>query len=145
MRQFLIPASLVSSVLCFGSALFAAPQDNSRPYYRGDRVYGEAAPAPAVGDFRAGQMLFTHVRSDLDRAENNLPEYSNDRYRFDRVRGELSELQRNWDESSYEPGQVDAVMRTLDRALSSNDIWGRDRDRLSADLNQLRDFRDAHE
>jgi hypothetical protein len=101
-------------------------------------------PAP-VSDFRAAQMLFTRVRTDLDRAENNLPEYSPDRYRFDRVRGELSDLQRQWDESAYQPDQADHVIRTLDRALSSNDVWGGDRDRLGADLSQLRAFRDNHE
>lgn len=118
----------------------AAPQN--APDY-GSRAYSN--PPPAASDFRSGQMLFSNVRSDLDAAENNLPEYSPDRYRFDRVRGELSELQRHWDESTYEPSQVDVVMRTLDRAISSNDIFGRDRNRLSADLDQLRDFRDAHE
>jgi hypothetical protein len=118
----------------------AAPQN--APYY-GDRAYSE--PPPRASDFRSAQMLFSNIRSDLDVAENNLPEYSPDRYRFDRTRGELSELQRHWDESTYEPSQVDVVMRTLDRALSSNDILGRDRDRLSADLDQLRGFRDAHE
>lgn len=90
MRQFLIPAILASSALCFGPTLMAAPQIAPAPYY-GDRAYSQ--PAPAVSDFRAGQMLFTGVRSDLDRAQNNMPEYSADRYRFDRVRGELSELQ----------------------------------------------------
>src|SRR5579863_8143401 len=142
MRQFLIPAIFVSSALCFGPTLGAAPQD-TRPYDYGDRTYSQRAPV--VSDFRSGQMLFTAVRSDLDRAENNLPEYSPDRYRFDRVRGELSELQRQWDETAYEPRQVENVMRALDRALYSNDLWGRDRDRLSADLSQLRGFRDAHD
>jgi len=142
MRQFLIPAILASSAVCFGPTLFAAPQD-ARPYDYGDRVYSQRAPV--VSDFRSGQMLFTSVRSDLDRAENNLPDYSADRYRFDRVRGELSELQRQWDETAYEPSQVDHVIRALDRALASNEMWGRDRDRLSADLTQLRNFRDAHE
>lgn len=138
MRQFLIPAILASSALCLGPALLAAPQN--APYYR-----DQGTQAPAVSDLRSGQMLFSSIRSDLDVAENNLPEYSPDRYRFDRVRGELSELQRHWDESTYEPSQVDAVVRTLDRALDSHDVWGRDRDRLSSDLNQLRDFRDVHE
>jgi hypothetical protein len=124
----------------------AAPQQapQSRPYYYGDRNYGEPI-APTVSDFRAGQMLFSSVRADLDRAEANLPEYSPDRYRFDRVRGELSELQRQWDESAYTPSQVDHVMRVLDRAIDSSDLLGRDRQMLSADLDQLRAFRDDHE
>jgi len=141
MRQFLIPAIFLSSALCFGLTLLA---QNARPNYNGDRAYSDAPP-PQVSDFRAGQMLFSNVRTDLDRAENNLPEYSADRYRFDRVRGELSDLQRQWDESSYEPSQADHVIRALDRALASPDIYGRDRDRLSADLDQLRSFRDSHE
>jgi hypothetical protein len=142
MRRFLIPAIFLSSALCIGPALTAAPQDH-RPYDYGDRTYSQ--PAPPVSDFRGGQMLFASVRSDLDRAENNLPEYSADRYRFDRVRGELSELQRQWDEAAYEPSQSDHVIRALERALSSPDIYGRDRDRLSADLDQMRNFRDSHD
>ena len=113
--------------------MFAAPQDTRPPYY-----------SERVGDFRASQMLFATVRSDLDRAESSLPEYSADRSQFDRARGELSELQRQWDESAYEPRQVDVVIRVLDRAVNNGDLYARDRDRLIADLNELRDFRDRH-
>jgi hypothetical protein len=141
MRQFLNPGILALSAICFGATLMAAPQ--YRPYDYGDRTYSQ--PASPVSDFRAGQMLFASVRSDLDRAENNMPEYSADRYSFDRVRGELSELQHQWDETAYEPSQADHVIRALDRVLTSPDILGRDRDRLSADRAQLRDFRDSHE
>ena len=77
--------------------------------------------------------MFANVRSDLDRAENNLPEYAGARPQFDRVRGELSELQRQWDESAYEPRQVDVVIRVLDRAVNSGDLYARDRDRLMGD------------
>ena len=141
MRPFLVSCVLVSTALCFGPSLVAAPQDARTPYYYGDRTYTEGAPS----GFRSAQMLFASVRSDLDRAENNLPEYSGNRYQFDRVRGELSELQRQWDESAYEPRQVDSVMRALDRALDNSDLRIRDRDRLTNDLDQLRDFRDSHE
>jgi hypothetical protein len=125
MRSFLVPSVLVSTALCFGFSLVASPQARPQPYYYGDRAYGEGAPS----DFRSAQMLFAGARSDLDRAENNLPEYSGDRYQFDRVRGELSELQRQWDESAYEPRQVDNVIRALDRALANSDLRIRDRDR----------------
>jgi hypothetical protein len=141
MRPFLVSCVLVSTALCFGPSLVAAPQDTRTPYYYGDRSYAEGAP----NDFRSAQMLFASVRSDLDRAESNLPEYSGNRPPFDRVRGELSELQRQWDESAYEPHQVDTVIRTLDRALDNSDLRIRDRDRLTSDLDQLRDFRDSHE
>ena len=70
--------------------------------------------------------------------------FSNGRYRFDRVRGELSELQRRWDESTYEPSNADDVIVALNRAMDSSGISPRDRDRLAEDMMQLRDFRDNH-
>src|SRR5258708_6530616 len=102
MRQALIPI-LVSSALCLGPSLIASAQDTAPRYNYG---YG----ASSASDFRSGQRLFATVRSDLDRAEYNLPEYAGSRYQFDRVRGELSELQRQWDESAYEPSQADQVI-----------------------------------
>jgi hypothetical protein len=137
MRQLLIPI-LVSSALCFGPSLIASAQDFSPRY---NYEYG----ASSASDFRNSQMLFAGVRSDLDRAENNLPEYASSRYQFDRVRGELSELQRQWDETAYEPSQADHVIRALDRALASDDLLPRDRDALAFDLSRMRAFRDSHE
>jgi hypothetical protein len=137
MRQLLISV-LVSSAVCFGPSLIASAQDASPRY---NYEYG----ASSASDFRNSQMLFAGARSDLDRAENNLPEYAANRYQFDRVRGELSELQRQWDETAYDPSQVDHVIRTLERALSSTDLLPRDRDALAYDLSRLRDFRNSHE
>lgn len=138
MRQLLIPTILVSSALCFGPSLIAAAQETVPRY---NDQYG----ASSARDFRSGQALFASVRTDLDRAENNMPEYAGSRNQLDRVRGELSELQRQWDESAYEPSQADHVIRALDRTLSSPDLLSRDRDLLSDDLSRLRDFRDTHE
>jgi len=137
MRQLLIPV-LVSTAVCFGPTLIATAQDTS-PRYSYD--YG----ASSASDFRSNQMFFANVRTDLDRAENSLPEYAASRYQFDRVRGELSELQRQWDETAYDPSQVDHVIRTLERALTSSDLLPRDRDALAYDLSRLRDFRNSHE
>src|SRR5579862_1935605 len=108
MRQLFVPTMLVSSALCFGPSLIAAAQETAPRY--NDR-YG----ASNAKDFRTSQALFASVRGDLDRAENNMPEYAGGRYQFDRVRGELSELQRQWDESAYELSQADHVIRALDR------------------------------
>ena len=138
MRRFLIPSILISSALCLGPSFVAAAQDRS-PGYKYE--YG----ASSARDFHSGQSLFASVRSDLDRAENNMPEYAGSRYQLDRVRGELSELQRQWDETAYEPSQADHVIRALEKALSSTDLLQHDRDSLSDDLNRMRDFRNSHE
>ena len=140
MRKILIPNIILSTLLSVGlsAALQAAPQSEAPPRYE--------SPYQAQGatDFRDGQMLFARVRSDIDRAESNLPPFSYARERFDRVRGELSELQRRWDESTYEPSNADDVITALDRSLSSSGLMPGDRDRLASDLVQLRDFRDTH-
>jgi hypothetical protein len=94
-------------------------------------------------DFQNAQSLFRQVRSDLDRAENY--SYSGDRHWFDRVRGELSELQRQWDENEYTPRQTDKVIVALQRVVSENQISFRDRDRLMDDLSRMRDFIAAHD
>ena len=141
MRQFLIPNIIASGLLSFGlcTAAQAAPQRYQSP----DR-YQSPYSAYSDNDFQNNQLLFARVRSDIDRAESNLPEFSNGRNRFDRVRGELSELQRRWDESTYEPSNADDVIMALDRAMSSSGILPRDRERLGQDIVQLRDFRDSH-
>lgn len=141
MRQLRIPTIIFASLLFAGMGARASaryqPQNNDR--------YDRSLGAYSGRDFRDNQILFARVRSDLDRAENNLPEVSYNRDRFDRARGELSELQRQWDEATYLPRQSDVVIGALDRVLSSHDLLPRDRDRLTADLHALQDFRDSHE
>ena len=136
MKQTFIPSIIVSSLFCCG--LMAAPQAPPQSYQ-------SPYSATSSRDFRDAQRMFDGVRSDLDQAEGNLPAYTASRDRFDRVRGELSDLQHHWDESTYEPRQADDVIGALDRALDSPDLMPRDRSRLTQDLRFLRDFRDSHE
>lgn len=135
-----IPNIILSGVLALGLgtvALQATPQRYQERYPNRYQAFSDT-------DFHDTQLLFSRVRSDIDRAENNLAAFSDGRGRFDRVRGELSELQRRWDENIYEPSNVDTVIMALDRALNSSGILPRDRDRLAEDMVQLRDFRDSH-
>ena len=141
MNRRFIPNVILSGLLSFGLstvALQAAPQRYTHePYQNRYQAFGDT-------DFHDTQLLFARVRADIDRAENNLPAFSNARERFDRVRGELSELQRRWDENIYEPSNADTVIMALDRTLNSSGILPSDRGRLGEDMVQLRDFRDSH-
>ena len=96
-------------------------------------------------DFQDTQSLFHQVRSDLDRAENSSISPFGDHYSFERARGELSELERQWDENEYTPRQADNVIAALQRVLSENRLLLRDRDRLTEDLTRMRDFLASHE
>lgn len=133
MRNLLMKSLIGSSVLALGLSVQAQEPRRYDPY--DNRANFQ--------DFQNAQSLFRQVRSDLDRAENY--SYSGDRYWFDRVRGELSELQRQWDENEYTPRQVDKVIVALQRVVSENEISFRDRDRLMDDLSRMRDFVAAHD
>ena len=146
MTRNLIPNILFSSVLALGTgvALQAAPQVPATPYQAPSR-YASPYSAYSATDFRTNQQMLDSVRADLDQAENNLPRYSDARDSFDRLRGELSDLQYHWDESSYQPSQADNVIAALHRVMDSPDLLPADRARLSSDLRMIRDFRDSHE
>lgn len=80
-----------------------------RPHTPSERTRARAQPPRDdsyydSGEFRSAQTLFHQVRADLDRAErNSYGDYGDDQRRFERVRGELSELQCQWDENEYSP------------------------------------------
>jgi len=133
MRNLLMKSLVGSSLLALGLSVQAQEPRRYDPY--DNRANFQ--------DFQNVQSLFRQVRSDLDRAENY--SYSGDRYWFDRVRGELSELQRQWDENEYTPRQTDKVMVALQKVVSENQLSFRDRDRLLDDLNRMRDFIAAHD
>lgn len=130
MRHILIKSVIGSSLLVLGMS----GQARAQRYPYEDRPYSD--------DFHSNQTFFHQVRADLDRAENN--SYS-DHSLFDRVRGELSELQRQWDENEYSVDQAGKVISALQMVLREDELMLRDRDRLSEDLRQLRDFVATHE
>jgi len=136
MRHSFVKSLIGSSLLVLGLGISsaAAPQ-------RFDRFDNRVN----FQDFQDAQTLFHQVRSDLDRADNaSIPAFA-DRSSFDRARGELSALERQWDENEYKPRQVDNVIAALQRVLADNHLLIRDRDRLSEDVGRLRDFLETHQ
>ena len=136
MRYSFVKSLIGSSLLVLGLSI----QAQATPQ-RYDRYDNRAN----FQDFQDAQSLFHQVRSDLDRAENSSIAPFGDRYSFDRGRGELSELQRQWDENEYTPRQADSVIAALQRVLSENNLLLRDLDRLTDDLSRMRDFLAIHE
>lgn len=136
MRHSLIKSLIGSSLLVLGLSIQAqATPQRYDPY--DNRANFQ--------DFQDTQSLFHQVRSDLDRAENSSVSPFGDRYSFEKARGELSELQRQWDENEYSPRQADSAIAAMQRVLSDNHLLLRDRDRLTEDLSRMRDFLATHE
>jgi len=88
------------------------------------------------------KMLFHQVRSDLDRAQHDA--FPRDTDSIEKARGELNELEREWDSKKYTPRQSDYVVAALERVLSENRLSFGDHNRLSDDLSKMRAFRDNH-
>ena len=136
MRHSFVKSLVGSSLLVLGLSIQA--QATPQRYNRYDNRAN-------FQDFQDAQSLFHQVRFDVDRAENSTLQLFSDRYSFDRVRGELSELLRQWGEGEYTRRQADNVILALQRVLSGNDLLLRDRDRLTEDLSRMRDFLATHE
>ena len=125
MKSLLIRSGIASALLILGLSVRAngAPQ---RYVFRED-----------------ANMLFSQVRSDLDRAQHDA--FPRDTDSIEKARGELNELERQWDARAYTPRQADYVVSALERVLSENHLSFRDHNRLSDDLRRMRDFRDRHQ
>ncbi len=93
------------------------------------------------GDWRG--RFFERVRQDIDYVERNRFGGRGDRYRLDRTRAELSDIQREWAaDHRYSRRDLDDVIRALAEVVRDNRMNPRDREILEDDLNRLRDFRD---
>src|ERR1700722_10989242 len=132
MKHLLVKSLIGSSLLLFGSTAFA--QDRDDRYHQGDRDEG----------FWRGR-LFERVRADLEHIQSVTPVFSADEYRLVRVREELGELQRKYDDHGYDSAKMEDVVAAMQRVVSDNHLAGRDRDMLGDDLTRLREFQEHHD
>ena len=135
MKRAILTGIAASGLLL--STVAAIAQDRDRDddrYHQGDRDEG----------FWRGR-LFDRVRADLDHVQSATPTLSADEYRLVRVKHELGELQRKYEDRGYDQGEMDDVIHAMERVVADNHLAPRDRDMLSDDLNHLRNFRDHHE
>jgi len=89
--------------------------------------------------------LFGHVRMDLDHVQSVTWPGGRDRYRIDRTKHELDELQGKLEHGFYDERELNGVIGSLNRVVADNRMDRRDREILNDDLNRLRDYRAHHE
>ncbi|HLK17374.1 MAG TPA: hypothetical protein VKT81_00420 [Bryobacteraceae bacterium] len=136
MKHLLVKALIGSSLLLLGTTSFAQDRDRDRDdrYHQGDRDEG----------FWRGR-LFERVRADLDHIQSNTPVFSGDEYRLVRVKEELGELQRKYEDHGYDSEKMEDVIAAMTRVVNDNHLAGRDREMLSDDLSRLRAFQEHHD
>jgi hypothetical protein len=113
--------------------------DQGRPDHDDDRYWRDRNEW-SRGDWRA--RFFDRVRDDVDHVERYAFPGNGDRYRLDRTRQELTELQRAWEDRRINYRDLDDVIDALGRVVRDNRLSPRDRDVLEDDVNRLREFRD---
>ncbi len=88
------------------------------------------------------EQLFDRVREDVEQIQRVTWPEGGDRYRLERAKQELSELQGRMARGRFDDRQLDDVIRALDRVGDDNRLAPRDRDILKDDLRRLRDLRE---
>jgi hypothetical protein len=122
------------ALLCL--AVGAGAQDRDSYHHdRDDRWRGEA--------WRG--RLFSQVREDLDHVQGAWFSRGGDRYRIERTKQELNELQESLVNGRYNERELREVIGALRRVVADNRLSRRDRDILNEDLRRLEDYREHHE
>ena len=106
----------------------------------GVNAFGQYRDARPGYDRRAFEPL-DHVRADLERAARDMRYLSHAEIkRIDKVREEIGEFQRKWERGRYDRGELNDVIKSLEKVVDRNRLQPRDRDRLLGDIARLREF-----
>ena len=89
--------------------------------------------------------LFAHVRLDLDHVQSVTWPHGHDRYRIERTKHELDELQAKLERRGYDEHELNEVIDALHKVVADNRMGPRDREVLRDDLDRLRKYREHHE
>ena len=111
-------------------------QSRDDPYYRNDDAYSR--------DRRYGQneeYLIGRVISDLNQAASRAHLDDHERKHFDEVAGNLQDFQARWSRGKFDTGKLDKAIHNLEHLAQADRVRGRDREILSRDLYDLRQFR----
>ena len=107
-------------------------------------MFGLAASAQEYGQWEHGRF-FDRVRADLDRAAASTIPFTGDRDRIATVQRDLNEFQRERANGNYDPAELDRMIWALQRVVDSNRMPDYDRNLLTGDLRELREFRGRYE
>jgi hypothetical protein len=105
---------------------------------RGREPYGQPRNYP---NSRNRYSLIDRVMSDLNRAASSGYLDGHERKHFDRAADSLRDFQSRWSRGKFDKGKLDKAIENLDHLARADRVRGRDRDALTRDLYDLRQFR----
>ena len=109
------------------------------PYYRNDDPYN----GQRYGYGQNQNYLIGRVVSDLNQAASRAYLDNHERKHFDEVAVNLQDFQSRWSRGHFDTGKLDKAIRNLEHLAQAERVRGRDREILTRDLYDLRQFRAA--
>lgn len=122
-------------ILCLGVVANAQSWDRDRYYpntpYRADQYYNNRG------------FLIDRVMSDLNAAGERARLDGHEIKHFNEVADNLQEFRARWARGKFDTGKLDRAIHNLEHLAEADRLRGRDREILSRDLYDLRQFRDS--
>ncbi len=134
----------VLSLVLFGCGVLAvsdAANAQSWPWDPYDRNGGYSDEGYSYGYGRNSLYLVDRVMSDLDQAARRARLDDHEVDHFNEVARNLQEFQSRWARGKFDAGKLDKAIHNLEHLAEADRVRGRDRDMLSRDLYDLRQFR----
>ena len=128
--------SLSAGAQTWGQDPYGQPRYD--PYYRNDDPYSR----PRGNGYGQNQdYLIGRVMSDLSQAASHAYLDGHERKHFVEVAGNLQDFQARWSRGKFDTGKLDNAIHNLEHLAQADRVRGRDREILSRDLYDLRQFR----
>jgi hypothetical protein len=94
--------------------------------------------APRDDDARS---LIQRVTDDLQRVRDMGNRNNKEKERINNALKHLSDFDRNWTRHNFNQGRLDSSIDDIKNVVKNNTLEPRDRDTLTADMRDLREFR----
>ncbi|MBV9771314.1 MAG: hypothetical protein JOZ32_17215 [Bryobacterales bacterium] len=113
-------------------------------------TFAAVAPAqfgPANGRYQpsAVSALVDRVHEDLNHGYSAWNLSHGDRDRLTHAEHQLREFAKQWRRAKFDKGDLDDSIAAVQHVLDNNHLHGAERDALSADVQELRDMREAYD
>jgi hypothetical protein len=106
----------------------------------------QAQFAPAAPyDAASVSSLVQRVHTDLNHAYRGFRFTHGDRDRLNHAEKELRDFSSKWNRGSFDKGELDDAIASVQHVLDNNHLPEFDRDALSSDVSQLRRMREAYD
>jgi hypothetical protein len=98
-------------------------------------------PALAQERHEDARGLIQRITDDLQRVRNLGDRNHKEKERVDNALKHLSDFDRNWTRHNFNQGRLDSAIDDIKNVVKNNTLEPRDRDMLTADMRDLREFR----